>query len=67
MSSISALATVPLVLADALISAETSILASLARPLTVTAFLALTAALASWLGREVLFVISELMLEVERR
>ena len=54
VASVSALATVALVLADALVRAEPSVLASLAGALAIAALLALPASLAARLGGEVL-------------
>lgn len=67
VASISALATVALVLGDTLLSGKTGVLASLARTLAIATLLALAAPLATWLGRQVLLVLAELMLEVESR
>jgi hypothetical protein len=56
VASVSALATVALVLADALVCAEPGVLASLARALAIAALLALAASLAARLGGEILLL-----------
>ncbi len=65
VASISSLAAIALVLADTLVCAKAGIFATLARALTVTTLLALSASLAARLGREILFVLTELILEVQ--
>ena len=67
VASVSALATITLVLADALIRAESSVLASLARALAIAAFLALAASLAPRLRGEVFLVSGERAGKVQRR
>ena len=66
MTSVTAFATVTFVLTKTALDTNASILATLARPLTVTALLAFAASLAAWFGRKVLVVSTELVLEVER-
>lgn len=67
VTSIASFATIPLVLADALINTQASIRAALTRPLAVTTLLALAAALAAGLGGEVVFIVGELVLEIDGR
>lgn len=67
VATVTAFATIPFVLADAPFDTNTSILASSARALAITTLLALPAALAARLGRQVFLIGSELMLEVDRR
>src|SRR5690242_2321718 len=66
MASITTFATIALVLTDTTLDTNACILATLARSLTITTLLALTAPLAAGLGRKVLVIGTELMLEVER-
>lgn len=67
VTTVTAFATIPFVLADAPFGTNASILASSARALTITTLLALPAALAPRLGRQVFLIGSELMLKVDRR
>jgi hypothetical protein len=60
MATISALAAIPFILADTTLDANACITAATAWALAVAALLALAAALATRLGREILFVGSEL-------
>lgn len=65
MASVSALATVALVLADAAFDADAGVLAAATGSLAIAAFLALAASLAARLGGEVFLVGAEGMLEVD--
>ena len=65
MASVSALATVALVLADTAFDADTGVLAAAAGSLAIAAFLALAASLAARLGGEVFLVGAEGVLEVD--
>jgi hypothetical protein len=67
VTSVASLPAVAFVFADASLGTDTSIFAALAWSLAVTALLALAAALAAWLAREILLVDAKLMLEVQRR
>jgi hypothetical protein len=66
MTSIAPLPAVAFVFANTSVGTDTSVFAALARSLAVTTLLALAAALAAWLAREILFIDAELMLEVQR-
>jgi hypothetical protein len=57
MSPITTLAAVALVLADTLLGSETGVTTTTTRSLAIAALLALAAALASWLRRQVWFVV----------
>jgi hypothetical protein len=65
MTSITAFATIAFILADTLVGAEASILASLAWTLTITSLLAFAASLAARLGGKIFFISSKWMLEVQ--
>jgi hypothetical protein len=67
VAAISAFATVALIFADTALSADASIFAPLARTLTVTALLALPAALAPRLAGQIFLIDTKLVLEVQRR
>ncbi len=67
VATISAFAAVPFVFAEATFGANASIFAPLARPLTITSFLTLSAALATRFRREIFLVHTELMLKAEGR
>lgn len=64
--SIPSLPPITLILANALVSAQPRVLAALTRALTITSLLTLPAALAARLRGEILFVLAELVLEVQR-
>ena len=65
VSSEASLTAISFIFADTAFDANTGIFAALAGSLTVTAFLALAATLAAWLGRQILFVSTRLMLEIK--
>jgi hypothetical protein len=65
VASVSALATVALVLADAAFDADAGVLATATGSLAVAAFLALAASLAAGFGGEVFLVGAEGVLEVD--
>ena len=65
VASVSALATVALVLADAAFDADAGVLAATTGSLAIATFLALAASLAARLGREVFLVRAEGVLEVD--
>jgi hypothetical protein len=65
MASIAPFATVALVLTDTALGTNTGILATLTRSLTIATLLTFTATLASWFGRKVLVIRTELVLKVE--
>jgi hypothetical protein len=67
MPAETSLASVRLVLTDATLYADAGVLATLARPLPVTALLALSATLATGLRRKILFVFAKRVVEVDRR
>jgi hypothetical protein len=66
MPAETSLASVRLVLTDTTLYANAGVLAALARPLPVTALLALSAALATGLRRKIFFVFAKRMVEVDR-
>jgi hypothetical protein len=66
VTTIATLATIPLILTETAFNANTSILATSTRALAITALLTLATALAARLGREVLLISTELVLEIDR-
>jgi hypothetical protein len=65
VASVSSLATIALILADAALNADTGVLAATTRSLAIAALLALAAALAARLRRKILLVSAKGVLEVD--